>query len=132
MPFRHDFKINAAVPIVYGFLAGVAFQSFAGRELQVNWAVPTSVFPNGRRTQSVTVNLIQPGTQFRPRWNQLDLSVQRTFTVRKLTLTANLDVFNATNGNTILDQNQNFGRSLGQPTEILQPRLLRLSTNIKF
>jgi hypothetical protein len=132
MPFLHDFKINAAVPIVYGFLAGVAFQSFAGRELQVNWAVPASVFPNGRRTQTVTVNLVQPGTQYRPRWNQLDLSVQRTFKVGNLTFSTNVDVFNATNGSTILNQNQNFGSSLGQPTEILQPRLLRLSTNIKF
>jgi hypothetical protein len=132
IPFSHDFKINAAVPLAYGFLAGIAFQSFAGRELQVNWAVPTSVFPNNRRTQAVTINLIQPGTQYRPRWNQLDLSVKRTFTVRKITFTTNLDLFNVTNGNTILDQNQNFGSSLGQPTEILQPRLLRLSTNIKF
>jgi hypothetical protein len=32
----------------------------------------------------------------------------------------------------VLSENQNFGASLGVPLEILQPRLLRVSTTMKF
>ena len=45
---------------------------------------------------------------------------------------ASLDVFNVLNSNVVLSENQNFGASLGAPLEILQPRLLRISTNLKF
>jgi hypothetical protein len=43
-----------------------------------------------------------------------------------------LEMFNATNSNVILAQNQNFGSTLGQPQAVLQGRLLRLSSQIKF
>ena len=132
IPFRSDFKLAGAYPIPLGLQVGANFQSYAGAPLAVNWAVPASVFPGGQRTQSVTVNLIAPGTAYLQRWNQLDLSVRRIFTVRKVRLDASLDVFNTLNSNVVLSQNQNFGTSLGAPLEILQPRLLRISTNMKF
>jgi hypothetical protein len=80
----------------------------------------------------VTVNLIAPGTKYLKRWNQLDLSLRRVFSVGKVRLDASLDVFNMLNSNVVLNENQNFGASLGAPLEILQPRLLRISTNMKF
>ena len=132
MPFRSDFKLAGAYPIPWGLQVGANFQSYAGAPLAVNWAVPASVFPGGQRTQPVTVNLIAPGTAYLKRWNQLDLSLRRIFTVRKVRLDASLDVFNMLNSNVVLNENQSFGTSLGAPLEILQPRLLRISTNMKF
>ena len=41
-------------------------------------------------------------------------------------------MFNALNSNVVLSQNQNFGSTLGQPQAVLQGRLLRLSTQLKF
>ena len=38
----------------------------------------------------------------------------------------------ATNNNVVLTQNQTFGTSLGQPLSILQPRVLRLSAQMRF
>lgn len=111
---------------------GIAFQSYAGEALAVNWAVPASVFPNGQRTQSVTVNLIEPGTQYLERWNQLDINVKRNFEVRKARFDIGVDLFNMLNGNVVLVQNQNFGASLGRPQQILQPFMARLSANLKF
>ena len=132
IPFRKDFKLVGAYPIPFGFQVGANFQSYAGAPLLVNWAVPASVFPGGQRTQSVTVNLTPPGSKYLNRWNQLDLSLRRIFGVRKVRFDASLDIFNALNGNVVLSENQNFGASLGAPLEILQPRLLRLSTTMKF
>ena len=64
IPFRHDFKLVGAQPLPWGFHVGTVVQSYAGESLMVNWAVPASVFPGGQRTQSVTVNLIEPGSKY--------------------------------------------------------------------
>ena len=111
---------------------GVAFQSYAGQPLAVNWTPAASVFPGGQRTQSVTINLIPPGSSYLDRWNQLDLSFRKTFSIGRYRIDGALDMFNAMNSNVVLSQNQAFGSSLGQPLAVLQGRLLRLSTQLKF
>jgi carboxypeptidase family protein len=131
VPFRPDVKFAGSYPIVWGVQIGASLQSYAGLPLAVNWAVPASVFPGGR-TQSVTVNLIPPGSQYLDRWNQLDLSFRKVFTIGRYRVDGALDMFNALNSNVVLSQNQNFGSSLGQPLAVLQGRLLRISSQIKF
>jgi hypothetical protein len=110
---------------------GATLQSYAGLPLAVNWAVPSNLFPGGR-TQAVTVNLTPPGSKYLKRWNQLDLSVRRVFRFGKVRLDGALDVFNSLNSNVVLTENQSFGSTLGQPQAILQGRLLRVSSQIKF
>jgi hypothetical protein len=41
-------------------------------------------------------------------------------------------MFNALNTNVVLQENQNLGSTLGQPQQILQGRLFRVSSQIKF
>jgi len=130
-PFRSDFKFAGSYPIVWGVQIGASLQSYAGLPLMVNWSVPANLFPGGR-TQSVTVNLIPPGSQYLDRWNQLDLSFRKKFSIGKYRIDGALDMFNALNSNVVLSQNQNFGSLLGQPLAVLQGRLLRLSSQIKF
>jgi hypothetical protein len=114
-----------------GFHAGVALQSYAGQPLSVNWIVPVNVFPGGR-TQSVTVPLIPPGTSFFKRWNQLDITVRRSFRRGRVEITPAVDLFNALNSSVVTAQNQTFGTSLGRPSTILTPRTPRLSVQVKF
>jgi Carboxypeptidase regulatory-like domain len=132
IPFRHDFKFAGSYPIVWGVQVGAMLQSYAGLPLAVNWTPAASVFPGGQRTQSVTINLIPPGSQYLDRWSQLDLSFRKTFKVGKYRVDGALDMFNATNSNVVLAQNQNFGSTLNQPQAVLQGRLLRLSSQLKF
>jgi hypothetical protein len=99
--------------------------------LTVSWTPPASIFPGGR-TQSVTVPLIAPGTEYLDRLNQLDMSFRKLLTVRGVQLNGSLDVFNIFNSNVVLNQNQAYGASLGMPTEILQPRLFRVSAQLRF
>lgn len=54
------------------------------------------------------------------------------FTVGKYRVDGALDMLNAINSNVVLSQNQNFGSTLGQPLAVLQGRLLRVSSQIKF
>ena len=131
IPFRSDFKLTGSVPLVWQVQIGLALQSYAGQPLAVNWAVPANLFPGGR-TQAVSVNLIPPGSQYLSRWNQLDLSFRKTFAIGRIRLDGALDMFNALNTSVVLSQNQNFGSTLGQPQAVLQGRLLRVSTQLKF
>lgn len=144
IPFRSDFKLSGSVPLPWGLQVSGIFMSYAGNTnnanpeggtspyLRNNWVVPASVFPNGQRTQSVTVNLIPPGSAYSERWNQLDLDARRTFRVGKSTLALQTSVYNVLNGNTVLTQNQSFGAALGQPLTILQGRMLRAAMQVKF
>jgi hypothetical protein len=131
IPFRHDVKFAGSYPLPFDMQVGATLQSYAGLPLAVNWAVPANLFPGGR-TQAVTVNLTPPGSKYLNRWNQLDLSVRRVFRFGKVRLDGALDVFNSLNSNVVLTENQNFGSTLGQPQAILQGRLLRVSSQIKF
>ena len=132
IPFRHDFKFAGSYPIVWGVQVGALLQSYAGLPLAVNWTPAASVFPGGQRTQSVTINLMAPASQYLDRWTQLDLSFRKTFAIGRYRVDGALDMFNATNSSVVLAQNQAFGSTLGQPQAILQGRLLRLSSQIKF
>jgi len=131
IPFRSDYKLAGSVPIVWDVQIGLALQSYAGQPLAINWAVPSNLFPGGR-TQAVTVNLIPPGSSYLDRWNQLDLSFRKVFKIARYRVDGAVDMFNALNSNVVLSQNQNFGSTLGQPQAVLQGRLLRLSTQLKF
>jgi len=144
IPLRSDFKFIGTYPIAWGVQLGAVLQSYAGAAVPVSWSVPASVFPGGRRTQAVTLSttvvgtgytgssLSDPGSTYLPRWNQLDVSFRRVFAVRKVHIDASLDMFNATNSSVVLSQNQAFGTSLGVPQSILQPRLLRISSTLRF
>lgn len=91
----------------------------------------SNLLPGGR-TQSVTVNLVPPGSKYLERWNERDLSFRKVFKIGKYRVDGAMDVFNALNTNVVLSENQNFGSSLGQPLAVLQGRLLRVSSQIKF
>jgi len=58
--------------------------------------------------------------------------VRRVFTIQRIKVDGSLDIFNATNSSVVLSQNQAFGTSLGTPQSILQPRLLRISSTLRF
>jgi hypothetical protein len=94
--------------------------------------VPANLFPNGQRTQSVTVPLNSPYSQFYDRWNQLDLGLRRPFKFGRLQAQAQLDVFNSLNSRVVLTQNASFGPALGTPQTTLIGRMFRISTSLKF
>ena len=77
-------------------------------------------------------SLSDPGSTYLPRWNQLDLSVRKTFHIGRMYVDGSLDIFNSMNSSVVLTQNQAFGQSLGAPQSILQPRLLRISSTLRF
>ena len=156
-PFRNDFKLAGNYPLGWGLEFSGVFMSYAGKgnsytaqdpSLGVYWSVPASAFPNGQRTRVVTsapillnagtqtqapgVNLIAPNTKYQGRWNQLDLSVKRTFRYGTREIQGQFAVFNVTNGNVVLQEVQTFGATLGRPQNFLQARMMRLALLVSF
>lgn len=162
IPFLHEFKIAGSQPLPFGFVASAALASYAGGPtgaaapisggalytgLSTNWSLsrttryaadcvgpctPGALVVPGLTQTSLIVPLVEPGTRFLERRNQLDLGVRRAFRFGTRELSGSFQVFNVTNSNSILGENQTFGSSLGRPTATLQPRVVRLSAQFKF
>ena len=148
MPWRHEFKFAGAYPLPWDLQASVAFVSWPGTQTGVNWSIgrttryaancggpctPGALVIPTLVPASLVVALVQPGTQFADRWNQLDLGLRRTFHFgSKKSLNIDLQAFNALNTDAILTVNQTFGSALGRPTSTLNGRVVRTTATFKF
>ncbi|MBI3263514.1 MAG: hypothetical protein HYZ58_10245, partial [Acidobacteria bacterium] len=140
MPYRTMFKVAGTYPLPYGFEIGGSFQSYPGGSqqvdnnepwLDVDYRVTRSILP-GLVQSLVTVPLIQPGTKYLPRMNQLDVRFGRLFKVSGVRLRPQFDVYNATNSSSILAVGEIYGSALDRVNQILPGRVFGLSTRVDF
>jgi len=91
------------------------------------------VIPNMTAAQ-LAVPLVAPGTEYAERVNQLDLSIGKWFQVGRARLQGQLDFFNALNRSDVLSvRSMNYGTpSYMQPSSILQGRIVRIATQVKW
>jgi len=125
-------KIDAQVSAV--------FQSKPGQLLAANYAMPAAQVaqflgrpPSGNVT-NVTINLIEPGSRYGDRINQLDFRIAKRLTFGATRSTLSADLYNVLNTNPVISYNNNFtpnGPWL-QPNSILTGRLVRLSVDFTF
>jgi len=123
-----------------GLQMSVVVQSKPGALLAANYAVPSAVIaqslgrPLSGNATSVPVNLVEPGTLYGDRINQLDFRVARTLMFGQRRATVGLDLYNALNSSAVLVYNGAFvpGGTWLQPTSILTPRLFRFSAEFTF
>lgn len=124
------------IPVV-DVQASAAFQSLPGPQIAANYnALNALVAPSLGRALSgnaanVTVNLVEPGTMFGDRLNQLDLRFSKTVPLGGTRTRFNVDLYNALNSNAVLTVNNNFG-AWQQPTAILLARFFKLGVQIDF
>jgi Carboxypeptidase regulatory-like domain len=131
VPFTSEFKLAGNYPMRYGFDFGAVWQSYAGTARTITWQPAATQFPNGR-TNTETIIMNAPGSLYYPRYNQLDVNFKKNFRAGRKTFSAQVDLFNALNGNTIFARQSAVGNSLGDVTTILQGRLVRLAFQMKF
>ena len=116
------------------------FQSKPGALLAADYVVPASDAAQalGRNLSgtaaNITVNLVEPGTMYGNRINQLDLRAATILKYRRTRTMVALDVFNAVNSSAVLLYNTSFvpGGSWPQPTSIMTPRSIRLTAEVNF
>ena len=117
---------------------GVNVPSITSQSLVANYVAPNAlVAPSlGRNlaggAANATVNVVQPGTLYGDRVNQLDLRVAKRFTSGSRHLSVGLDIYNAFNSSAVLAYNQTYGASWLTPQQVLVARFAKISAQIDF
>jgi hypothetical protein len=127
------------IPKIDVQVSGV-MQSKPGPLLSANYAVPNSVItaalgrgPAGD-PPNITVNLIEPGTMYGNRVNQLDFRAAKILKFGTTRTMVGVDLFNALNSGAILSYNNTFapGGTWLQPISILSGRMVKVSAEFTF
>jgi hypothetical protein len=120
-------------------LLATTFRSEQGQQLAANWAAAAANTTLGRPfaggSQTITVNLVEPGTLYGDRANQLDLRVAKNLRFRGTRTNVGFDIFNILNANPVLTYNQAYSPTSTtwlRPTSVLQPRYVKFSAQINF
>jgi hypothetical protein len=147
LPLLHEFKLSGSYLLPYGMQVNAALQSYAGRELLTKWSIgrttryaadckgpctPGALVIPGLTPASLVLDLVAPGQEYYGRQNQLDVGFRKIFRVGQYQFSGQADIFNILNFSYVKSQNTTFGTSLGQPLDVLQPRLLRLAMQMRF
>jgi hypothetical protein len=117
---------------------GVNVPTIASQSIAANYVVSNAlVAPSLGRSlaggaANVTVNLVEPGTVYGDRINQVDVRVGRRFTFGARAITVGLDVFNLLNSSAVLSYNQTYGTSWLTPQAILVARFAKVSAQFDF
>ena len=130
------------IPKIEVQVAGT-FRSDQGGELDANWAAPNSATVGLNRPfagvggQTVTVNLIEPGTFHGDRVNQIDLRVAKILRFGRTRTNVGFDISNITNASPVLTYNETFIPNQAvstwlTPTSVLQPRYIKVSAQFDF
>jgi hypothetical protein len=114
------------------------YQSLPGPLVAANYIATNAVIqpslgrPLSGGAANATLNLVQPGTMYGERLNQLDLRLTKDFRFSDVRLfRVNLDIYNVMNSNPVRTVNAAFA-SWMVPTAILDPRLFKLSAQFDF
>jgi len=125
-----------------GVQTSLTWQSNPGPELAANYVATNAWIaqgpqPLGRNLSggaNVTVNLIQPGTQFGERRNNFDMRLSKVQRFGTKKATVSVDVYNLANSDTVLTYNNSFvpGGSWLLPTRIATARYMKLGAMFEF
>ena len=147
--YRPDAKFSGSYPLPFNIQLAGTYQfsrgiqnGGAGPSLNASWAVTSATASTiGARAwtgvASRTVNLFREGSNYgKYNLNQLDLKVSRRFTVDKVKLRVDFDLYNVFNSSwpyTVTTTYSNAATSQWQrPTNVLQSRFFKLGGQISF
>ncbi len=139
VPYQSRMKINATYLLPwYGIQVAAVAQSNPGPNYNANATFTTAQVqqslgrPLSGGVRTVTVNLVEPFSQFGPRINQFDVRASKITSFGKRRLQANVDLYNVLNRSSAVNFNSTFGATWTQPTQILDGRLVKFSLQFDF
>lgn len=62
----------------------------------------------------------------------VDVRFAKTFPLGISRLEGSIDIFNLLNANHVLEQNEAIGSTIGRPSRILTPRIVRVGATVRF
>lgn len=113
-------------------------QNLPGPQILSNYNLPSAVAaqalgrPLSGGAANVTVGLIDPGTIYGDRLNQVDFRVAKMLRFDRTRTTLSVDFYNAMNVSTVLAQNNTFGSAWLRPTAIFPARFAKVSLQFDF
>jgi hypothetical protein len=132
------------VPKIDVLVSGT-FRSDKGSPLAANMVFTSGQTTLGRAfansAPNVTVNLIEPGTLYGDRVNEIDVRFAKILRFGRTRTNVGFDVYNILNANPILTYNQAFSTTIDpnrpssnwlSPQSTLQPRFVKFSAQIDF
>jgi hypothetical protein len=138
-PFQMQTKLTFAYPLPWNSNLSVAFQSIPGKQIVASYNVPSSaIAPSlGRNlaagpNATANVQLIQPGTLYGDRLDQLDVRLAKTFFWSTRRVQPQFDVFNLLNSGAILGYNITYGSNWLNPTARLAGRMFKFGLQLDW
>jgi hypothetical protein len=113
------------------------YQNIPGPEIAANFTAVNAVIqpslgrPLSGNAANVTVNLVEPGTRYGERLNQLDLRVGKIVRFGATRTTFSLDIYNALNVDTVMTVNNAYATWL-RPQSIMLARFAKLGVQFDF
>jgi len=127
----YQYKFAGSYPMPYGISVSGALQIATGLPLERLFTVTRTQVPNLTQvTQSV--DLVPAGEMRLPTHQLLDVRLAKTFNLAGSKLQGIADVYNLFNDNAAISEVTAVGPSLGNPSEVIQGRLLRLGIQWNF
>lgn len=137
-PFQPQFKGYAVYSWPWGGVqTSATFQSIPGPEITASYRVSSAAVQGslGRPLASrgsVSVPLIEPGTMYGDRLNQVDFRLSKILRVGGVRIQANMDLYNMFNASPVLAQNNSYGAAWQSPRVILEGRLIKFGGQVDF
>jgi len=134
------FLATSTIPRIGVNVAGT-FQSSAGVPITAAYVATNAIVqpslgrPLSGGAANTTVAIVDPGTMYGDRLNQLDLRFGKPFRLNKARTSVNLDLYNVLNANPVTIINTNYsgnGAAWLQPQGILPARLFKFSVQFDF
>ena len=113
------------------------FQSLPGPQITANYVAsnaqiqPSLGRPLSGGAANATINIVQPGTMYNERLNQLDLRFGKILRFNKFRTSINFDLYNALNDNAVTSHNNNYA-AWQVPLSILDARLFKFSVQVDY
>ena len=132
-----DVRLRASVPLPWDLNASFIYRNTPGAAQDATLAVNSAAvrFKDPTRTTlttAQTVNLYAPNSVFGDRFSQLDVAVSKSFDIGWGRLRAALDVYNATNSNSVQSAISAYSTRWLRPVGFIDGRLARLTASINF
>ncbi len=136
--FESQIKLNGSYTLPRcDVLVSAVYQNVQGPVVLANYNAPNSVVapslgrPLSGGAANITVGLIQPGTEYGGRLNQLDLRLGKLLRFNNTRTLLSMDIYNLFNASPVLAENPNYA-AFRRPTEILLARFVRFSAQFDF
>jgi hypothetical protein len=137
-PFLPDVKLALSHQLPWwGLELSGTIQSSPGEQILATYAAPSALAEStlGRPLASgrtVSVELVEPGTMFIDRVNQVDFRLGKVLNAAGVRVRGTVDVYNLLNASTALSVNNTYGPQWQRPVVVLPGRFVKVGVQLDF